>query len=321
MRSPPTVILLLLPLIASSPLNVILPQKIELKSLEKATELNSTVLYSPYSDEFARHKMFPLAAAAYSDNPQQCLDNNFNKAKVLGMVYAKCEEDEKVSLCVGYVAVSPIDKAIIVSFRGTNSFLQLVVEVNHVVLKRKHEAAIDGLVGAYFYNVFDQLWSNGLKNIVSKAVKQYPGYELWVTGHSLGGAVASIAATEIMIEYQIPQEKVKLITFGQPRTGDIKYANFYPNSIPEAYRVNHNRDLVAHVPPEKFEDYYHHGSEVWYPNNMQDGDSAFSVCNEGESNKCSNKNFFLMSINDHVHYFNEYVSTFGVNGCIWSSKK
>ncbi|CAD5232805.1 unnamed protein product [Bursaphelenchus xylophilus] len=273
---------------------------------------------APYTDAFARHKMFPLAAAAYSDNPQECLDNNLSKAKVLGMVFAKCETDEKVSMCVGYVAVSPLDKSIIVSFRGTNSFLQLVVEVNHVVLKRKHEAAIDGTVGAYFYNVFEQLWTTGLNKIVSKAVKQYPEYEFWITGHSLGGAVASIAATEIMAQFDVPQERLKVITFGQPRTGDNEYANYYPNAVPLAYRVNHNLDLVAHIPPQKFEDYFHHGSEVWYANKMEKEDSPFKVCDEGESNKCSNKMMFPISINDHLHYFNEYVSTFGVNGCKWS---
>lgn len=45
-----------------------------------------------------------------------------------------------------------------------------------------------------------------------------------VTGHSLGGSVASIAATWILNQYQMDQDRIKLITFGQPRTGDTDYA-------------------------------------------------------------------------------------------------
>ncbi|KHJ86395.1 hypothetical protein OESDEN_13859 [Oesophagostomum dentatum] len=33
-----------------------------------------------YSDEFARNFMFPLSAAAYSDDPEHCLANRFANA-------------------------------------------------------------------------------------------------------------------------------------------------------------------------------------------------------------------------------------------------
>ena len=35
-----------------------------------------------YSDDVARNKMLPLAAAAYSNNPQLCLTNKFTNAVV-----------------------------------------------------------------------------------------------------------------------------------------------------------------------------------------------------------------------------------------------
>lgn len=38
--------------------------------------------YAAYSDSFARNKMLPLSAAAYSDHPQECLKNTFSSAQV-----------------------------------------------------------------------------------------------------------------------------------------------------------------------------------------------------------------------------------------------
>jgi len=40
----------------------------------------------------------------------------------------------------------------------------------------------------------------------------------------LGGALASLAAAKIVHSRKIPQERIKLMTFGQPRTGDSGFA-------------------------------------------------------------------------------------------------
>lgn len=40
-----------------------------------------------YSDDMARLKFFPLAAAAYSDTPQHCIKNKFGNATVSVVMY------------------------------------------------------------------------------------------------------------------------------------------------------------------------------------------------------------------------------------------
>jgi len=40
----------------------------------------------------------------------------------------------------------------------------------------------------------------------------------------LGGALAAIAAAKLVHLNRIPQDRVKLVTFGQPRTGDSGFA-------------------------------------------------------------------------------------------------
>ena len=69
---------------------------------------------------------------------------------------------------------------------------------------------------------------------------------LWITGHSLGGALATLFAA-----WLINQEKpfAGLYTFGAPRVGDIAFKNRLEESAPGAvWRVVNNHDLVTRVP-------------------------------------------------------------------------
>ncbi|PIO70398.1 hypothetical protein TELCIR_07748 [Teladorsagia circumcincta] len=81
-----------------------------------------------------------------------------------------------------------------------------------------------------------------------------------------------------------------------------------------SFRVTHWRDLVPHLPPENFLDYYHHASEAFYPLNMTIG-ANYTVCYANESDECSDGLLDPTSTQDHLYYFNVHVSTYGINGC------
>jgi hypothetical protein len=51
--------------------------------------------------------------------------------------------------------------------------------------------------------------------------------QVYCTGHSLGGAVASLAAFDIARECKISPQRIKLYTFGCPRLGNRSFANEY----------------------------------------------------------------------------------------------
>jgi len=267
-----------------------------------------------YTDDFARNKMLLLAAAAYSDQPDDCLGRHFGNASLYERVSTQCEHTSPHE-CAGYTALSHDDRAIILAFRGTNSFLQLCKEVDFTVLRTKKDAPLGGKVGSYFHAVFVALWESGIGANVDRLMSEYPNYQIWVTGHSLGGSIASLIATHILNEYNLPEERIRLVTFGQPRTGDTDYADAHNLRFPHSYRVVNKRDMIPHVPPVKFEDYYHHENEVWYPSGMAPN-ADFVVCKEGESKDCSDSQWFDVSVYDHVFYFGKYVSTYGRDGCV-----
>ncbi len=73
---------------------------------------------------------------------------------------------------------------------------------------------------------------------------------LWFTGHSLGAALATLAANRY--------KKVQgLYTFGSPMVGDAEFIKEF--QVPQHFRIVNNRDIVALVPPRlpPFFDYCH----------------------------------------------------------------
>lgn len=82
--------------------------------------------------------------------------------------------------------------------------------------------------------------------------------ELWLCGHSLGGAMATIYASRCKLSY-IKTDPVELYTYGSPRVGTKKYVTFC--TVKHVRWVNNN-DLVPRVPPGWL-GYYHVGDEVY----------------------------------------------------------
>src|SRR4051794_30646287 len=78
----------------------------------------------------------------------------------------------------------------------------------------------------------------GLLEDLLQTLSEYPDYELWVTGQSLGGTLASLAAGKLVKEFHVPEENLKLVTFGQPRTGDEEWAREMDNIVIYFYFMN-----------------------------------------------------------------------------------
>lgn len=87
-----------------------------------------------------------------------------------------------------------------------------------------------------------------------------PGYTIVVTGHSLGGGIASIAASSLAAL----GNKVTVYTYGEPRNGNDDFTTYIQSLIPTSsyFRVTHANDGVPQIPP-KVLGYRHHGTEYW----------------------------------------------------------
>jgi hypothetical protein len=73
--------------------------------------------------------------------------------------------------------------------------------------------------------------------------------KVYVTGHSLGAALATYLANDLVALLAKSGLSVLPYMFASPRTGSQDYVNNYRATTPVYSVVNYDRDLVPHLPP------------------------------------------------------------------------
>jgi pimeloyl-ACP methyl ester carboxylesterase len=96
-----------------------------------------------------------------------------------------------------------------------------------------------GKVHRGFRNALDDVWDD-LYVYLTKL--QGGGRQIWMTGHSLGAALATLAADRFGAVRGV-------YTFGSPRVGNRRFKETYRI---RAYRFVNGNDIVARVPPPGF---------------------------------------------------------------------
>jgi triacylglycerol lipase len=89
--------------------------------------------------------------------------------------------------------------------------------------------------------------------LIFNYIKQYPNRKIWLTGHSLGAAMATYITQEL--EY-VNFNTAMLFTYGSPRVGSYDYVEDIKT---EHHRFVNCNDIVTTVPPVEF-GYRHHGN-------------------------------------------------------------
>lgn len=84
------------------------------------------------------------------------------------------------------------------------------------------------------------------------AKKLNPALPCYITGHSLGGALATLAALDLALHLPHLKPRIQLYTYAAPRVGDPTFAAKYTQLIPNNYRVINLADAVPLGPPENF---------------------------------------------------------------------
>ena len=100
-----------------------------------------------------------------------------------------------------------------------------------------------GKVHEGFNTALNSVWRQLLPSITNKREQR----SLWLTGHSLGAALATLAVAKLRLERDEPVNG--LYTFGQPRTGNSEFAkNFDADFSKQTFRYVNNNDIVPRVP-------------------------------------------------------------------------
>ena len=140
------------------------------------------------------------------------------------------------------------DKDIIIAFRGTEPINFTDWKTNFQLGKLAVPLANSNQkvhVHEGFWQALDLVWNDIIEGI---RTFQDRGQSIWLTGHSLGGALAQLAAFRLSQSSDFSFSG--LYTFGQPRVGTSGFARFSNRSYKNKFfRFVNNNDLVTFVPP------------------------------------------------------------------------
>ncbi|KAJ4374048.1 hypothetical protein N0V83_002787 [Neocucurbitaria cava] len=207
--------------------------------------------------------------------------------------YSRTETTTDVT---GFVAVDHTNKLIVVSFRGSTSIDAWCTNFEFDTV------TTDICSGCTAHRGFWQSWVDA-RDRATPAVKQastsFPDYQIAVTGHSLGAAIATLAAAQL----RNSGYTVALYNFGSPRVGGTKISSYITNQPGGNYRVTHWNDPVPKLPLLTMG--YVHISPEYYINkpNQQDVQSGDVMTYNGAINLKGNSAWLLVDIEAHRWYF------------------
>jgi len=133
-----------------------------------------------------------------------------------------------------FVAATPA--AVLVAFRGTESLGDWIADLNLASINRPYGTIHRGFHFAY----------QDIRPQVEQALATLGNRQLLLTGHSLGAALATIAAVELSDRFRI----AGIYTYGQPRVGTSGFRSFFNQRFGnKLYRFVNDDDIVPRIPP------------------------------------------------------------------------
>lgn len=196
------------------------------------------------------------------------------------------------------ITISHIKKRISFVFRGSNEIMDWI----HNFLICKKEIKKDCYVHLGFYK---SLTSNNLLNNLTTDIKilteNYQDYEIFITGHSLGGGLSTLFGYIIS---DIIDKNITIITYASPRIGNYQWCNdFNCKKNLRLYRIVNKCDTVTAIPYIYF---YHVGNYI----HIDENNMIFT-----EFDKFNDKNNIIKSYNPLDHFIENYYEN--LSKCKW----
>ena len=255
--------------------------------------LTSNKTPAGFDQDFALNVALPLAEAAYAvmQNPGQIplLPAGYRMTAIIkaradmlaalnnleaGLHAQMMEKLLGNSDIFGLIGNNQAAKIAFVSFRGTQDFTDW-------------EHNLDALYEPYgfipgagdVHMGFREIYKTLRDSIGAGLAAACQGCDrLFVTGHSMGGALAVLSAPDLAANFP-PGMTPNLITLAGPRTGLVEFHHFFSQKIPVCYRVVATNDVVPNVPLPLFPlfMYEHVGTEVKVDGGQIDPVTAHSL--------------------------------------------
>ncbi|KAK7755155.1 hypothetical protein SLS62_002970 [Diatrype stigma] len=210
----------------------------------------------------------------------------------------------------GFVSVDDTNQLIVASFKGSSSIRNWITDFVFL------QVPCDLVAGCLLHAGFSTAWlevADVVTAAVAAAKASNPAYRIVFTGHSLGGAVSTVAAG--FVRESGSYSDLDLYTYGSPRAGNRAFVARVSEQAGGEYRVTHTDDPVPRLPPALL-NYRHTSPEYWFHtggSNTTDYTAADAKVCEGYANLACNGGTLGLDTDAHGYYF-EDVSACGSGG-------
>jgi hypothetical protein len=220
-----------------------------------------------FDPAFARDVVLPLAQAAYTvmDGSTATLPSGYSQTDVIRAdpVALKTMVAPRPAVTAmtkntdvfGLMGRNPTSRTAFVSFRGTADVGEWIADLDAAPDDYRPIGGF-GQVHAGFQDVYELVRANIAANLATATAGCD---QILITGHSLGAALAVLAAPDVF--QKMPPNKIepRLVTFAGPRVGLSDFVGKFNADIESCFRVVNFLDIVPYLPPAP---YVHVGAQI-----------------------------------------------------------
>lgn len=152
---------------------------------------------------------------------------------------------------------------IIIAFRGTSSAQDWISDF--IASQKRYPYLKESM---YTHKGFTDIYTSARNKLIASIRKLPTSKSLYITGHSLGGALATLCALDLAAHTSFTS--IHLFTFGSPRVGDPAFSKAFSKYVPDSYRLANLFDIVPLAPPNVYKPpkqetvyYYSHVKSRW----------------------------------------------------------
>ncbi len=197
------------------------------------------------------------------NNPQDPVEQQANDAQTtIGRTVKEAVKIRQLTpVFLGFVLVSKTRNIIV--FRGTQRNTEWLY--NFYARQQDYHNPISGEALGRVHRGFVANYKSIIDPIPRDIAKQLdPSVPCYITGHSLGSALAVLASIDLALNVPTIKPQIQLYTYAGARVGDPAFARIHAQYVPNHYRVVNLADIVPLLPPiQSPGGTYVHTGEEW----------------------------------------------------------
>lgn len=175
-------------------------------------------------------------------------------------VTAAVRVGRRIEVFYGFLLESDDDS--IVVFRGTQRTAEWVGNIYAV-----QQPYLDPTTGESLGNIhtgFRRIANSIINPLVVEAVQQInPNKPCYVSGHSLGAALATVLALDMALAVPALRPNLQVYVYASPRVGNSEFVRSYAQILPNSFRITNLADPIPTMPPTRLRAEFVHVGEEW----------------------------------------------------------